>query len=108
VLNTPPTFEPYNYGRVLLFATLGILGATSVYGLLRLVVRNEMQAHHIFRVISIVVFVLSCVPDVMIPYSGDIDFVGWTSVVIGKLILMHAAAVWAAFIYCRLEPKERE
>jgi hypothetical protein len=44
----------------------------------------------------------------MIPYSGDIDFVGWTSVVIGKLILMHAAAVWAAFIYCRLEPKERE
>lgn len=57
-----PTLDPLSYGPVLLFTTVGVLGATVVYGLLD---RFVAAPDRTFTLLAAVVLALSWVPDAL-------------------------------------------
>ncbi len=83
-------------GPVSVFTTAGLIGATLVYASMRLLLRNPNGA---FVVISVIILVLSLIPDYLIIGQTTGGFAGatWGSAIV--LMLMHIAeapiVVWA-------------
>ena len=99
VVPVPPTFGPYMLSSIIGLTVLGVVLAAAGYALSHWFYGNTRKANKYFILITLVLLVISFIPDIMIPYSTDPDQVGWNSVAIGNLLLMHVATagiiVWS-------------
>jgi hypothetical protein len=83
-----PGLDPLNYGPVVLFTTLGVVGAAVVYALLR---RFTANANRTFTIVAGAVALLSLVPDaVFVPTLPGATTLG--AVVLAVMHLTTAAA----------------
>ena len=92
VVSMPPeTFGPYMYARVAEYTLIGVVGAGIVYTLMRRYM-DRAKADKYFIILSVVLLVVSFYPDVALPWSDDLDDIGWTYGIMANLILMHVIA----------------
>ncbi len=94
-----PNLDPLSYGPVLLFTTLGVVGATIAYGLLDRFVANPDRT---FTLVAAVVLVLSWIPDALFVPAMP----GGTAAGAAVLAFMHltAAVVAVAALTDRYAP----
>ncbi|MEI8249340.1 MAG: DUF6069 family protein [Candidatus Taylorbacteria bacterium] len=86
--HVPDTFSPFMYGPVIYLTILGVIAAAIV----RTVIKKYTERHNeLFTIISYIALAVSCIPDVMLPYSTDADNAGATPFVVVVLIIMHIA-----------------
>lgn len=94
-----------NSGPVALFTAIGAVGATIVYALMKKFLRKPERA---FIWVSVVVFLVSLIPDVMLFSPASPSFAGATPASVGTLMLMHAVAgiitVWGLVKYWPAKP----
>jgi hypothetical protein len=83
-----PGLDPLSYGPVVLFTTLGVVGAVVVYAALA---RFSANADRTFTVVAVVVALLSLIPDAtFVPTLPGATTLG--AVVLGVMHLTTAAA----------------
>ena len=85
-------------GPAIFFTTVGALGATAVFGIVR---RRAERPEYVFRWIAGVVLLLAFLPDLWLLSDGAAGtFPGATATAIGVLTLMHVvvAAVIVGFL----------
>ncbi len=101
-LDIPTEFPPLaGPGPTIFFTTMGALGATAVFGVLR---RRSERPEYLFRWIALGVLLLSSLPDLWLLSDGAAGaFPGATPTAVGVLMLMHvvAAAVIVWFLTVR-------
>ena len=86
--HVPDTFGPFMYAPVIYLTTLGVIAAAT----LRTVIKKYSAQHNkLFTIISYMALAISCIPDIMLPYSPDADNIGATPFVVAVLIVMHIA-----------------
>lgn len=90
-LDISPEFPPLaSPGPAIFFTTVGALGATAVFGVVR---RRAERPEYVFRWIAGVVLLLTFVPDLWLLSDGAAGtFPGATATAIGVLMLMHGVA----------------
>lgn len=99
VVSMPPdTFGPYMYSSVVGLTVGGVVAAAVVYAVFRRVF-DRAKADRYFIIVSIVVLIASFYPDVAMPWSTDLDQVGWTYGIIANLMLMHVVAAVPVMYY---------
>ena len=92
-------FAPLSVSPVLLWTTIGFLGAWGTYALIR---RFVQKYNHDFVAISVLVLLLSFIPDIFVDRLGAM-FAGSTSGAIAVLMMMHVVeAGIAIFVFTRL------
>ena len=97
VLTVPPDFQPLSGPvPVILFTTVGALGAVGVYAVVR---RFSDEPDIVFRWIALVVLVLSIMPDLwLLTDAATETFPGATTTAVTVLMTLHvvaaAAIVW--------------
>ncbi|MCX6754325.1 MAG: DUF6069 family protein [Candidatus Nomurabacteria bacterium] len=85
--NVPATFSPFQYLSVILFTVLSVITAMIVYmGILKF---YPIFYKKIFIWVSVISLIFSFIPDILMPYSKDIDDQGATFFVIVILMIMH-------------------
>lgn len=93
VMSAPPdTFGPYMTSSILGLTVGGVIAAAVVYIAMRRLYDDRNKADRHFIWLSVVVLMLSFIPDIAMPWSTDPDQVGWTYGIIGNLMLMHVVA----------------
>jgi hypothetical protein len=85
----PIVLHALNIGPVAALTFIGALGATIVYGILRQCMKSPNKP---FLVISVVVFLLSLIPDYMLLGSSSPFAAGATPASVATLMFMHAVA----------------
>lgn len=100
VAGIAPRLDPLNYGPVVLFTTLGIVGATLTYAALTRFVANPDRT---FTVVAGIVLVLSIIPDVVFVPTLP----GATTAGAALLAFMHVTAGAAAIVYLTDLPTRR-
>ena len=101
--HTPDTFGPYMVSDILSLNILGVIGAAVVYVLFLSFIKDIKKANKAYLWISIILLILSFIPDIALPWSTDADSVGWTSWWnIINLMLMHVVTAYfiiKCFVY---------
>jgi hypothetical protein len=93
LFNISPDFPPLQFGPPIMFTIIGVLGAVIVYAI---VGRLSHRPIRLFRVIALIVLVLSFIPDIGLLTSGMLP--GTTPVAVASLSVMHIAA-WAISVW---------
>ena len=95
----PDEFAPLRgSGPTIFFTTIGALGATGVFGIVR---KRAAQPERLFRMIAAGVLLVSFVPDIFLLSDGAAEaFPGATPAGVGTLMVMHvvAAAIMVGFL----------
>lgn len=86
-----PHLEPLSTGPVVVFTSLGVVGATVVYGLLA---RFRTDPDRLFTIVAAVVLVLSLIPDAT--YAPTLP--GATTLGVVLLAIMHVTAALVAVV----------
>jgi hypothetical protein len=89
VVSGPVVLHALNIGPVAVLTFIGALGATIVYAILRQFMRNPNKT---FIIISIIVFLLSLIPDYLLLGSTSVMAAGATVASVSTLMLMHTVA----------------
>ena len=92
ISDVPAGFGPYEYGSITMLTLVGVIGAAVVYAVMHAWYADVAKVNKHFTVLSVVILITSFYPDVMLPYSSDLDQVGWNYVAMGILMLMHVVA----------------
>ncbi len=87
-----PAFLPLQAGSIFFFTTIGVAGAALVFALFARFARRPV---HTFKVVALVVLILSLLPDLALLRSSP--FAGTTPVAIVTLMFMHVAS-WAVSV----------
>jgi hypothetical protein len=87
LLGISPEFDPLHVGPVIGFTVVGVLGAVIVFAL---VARFSRRPVRLFRRITLVVLLLSFVPDLSLLYASP--YAGTTVQSVIVLMLMHVVA----------------
>src|SRR3954453_4372093 len=87
VLGIGQEFPPLSWGPPIVFTIMGVLGATIVFAI---IARFAKRPIRLFRIIALVVLVLSLLPDIGLLSSNAMPGTSLGSV--GALMLMHLAA----------------
>lgn len=87
ITQAPSTFSPFEYGSVIELTFLGVLAAGFVYlGIQRF---YPVIYKKIFIWIAVIALLVSLIPDIMLPFSTDLDNQGATPFIVIILMLMH-------------------
>ena len=87
ITQAPSSFSPFEYGSVIELTFLGVLAAGFVYvGIQRFYPQSYKK---IFTWVAFISLIISCIPDILLPYSTDADNQGATPFIVIILILMH-------------------
>lgn len=101
--HVPNTFVPYNVSSIISANIMGIVGATIVYCLFVSFIKDSKKANKAYLWLSIVVLVLSFIPDINLPKSTDPETLDWTSYsTVWNLMLMHVVTAYfvlKAFVF---------
>lgn len=93
--HVPNTFVPYQVSSIISANIMGILGATIVYFLFITFIKDSKKANKLYFWVSVIVLVLSFIPDLSIPKSADPETVNYTSYsTILNLMLMHVVTAY--------------
>jgi Family of unknown function (DUF6069) len=94
IFRVPPEFQPLTVGAIATFTALGVIGAVVVFAL---VARFSGRPISLFRRIALIVLLVSLLPDLALPLSGE---PGVTPLTVALLMLTHviAAAVSVAVL----------
>jgi hypothetical protein len=93
VLRPDPAFLPLSYGPVAFFTVIGGLGAVAVYAI---VGRFSRQPLSLYRRIALIVMVVSCIPDVLMPFQpAAFPGINWPNAI--ALIVFHVIG-WAVIV----------
>lgn len=87
----PASFEPFNMTPIALFSVVGVVGATVVFGLL---VRYTQRPVRWFWIVSVVVLLLSFIPNIALLVTDAMS--GTTVAGVIALMIMHVVAAAAA------------
>ena len=93
LFNISPEFMPLQIGPPIAFTIMGVLGAVIVYAIIGRLSRRPIR---LFRVIALIVLVLSFIPDIGLLMTGMIP--GTSPVAVGTLASMHIVA-WAITVW---------
>jgi NADH:ubiquinone oxidoreductase subunit 3 (subunit A) len=101
--HVPSTFSPYMISSISGMNILGVIAASVVYFLFAHFNKNMKKANHAYMKLSILLLIISFIPDLVLPLSGDAENVGWTSWwTIFNLMLMHTVTAFfviRTFVY---------
>jgi hypothetical protein len=91
VFDVHPEFAPLaGVGPTMVFTTLGVLGAVVVFAVLGRFARRPLR---VFRVVAVLVLVLSFLPDFWLLAARDrLPFPGTTLASVATLMFMHVVA----------------
>jgi Family of unknown function (DUF6069) len=89
LVSGPVPLFALNIGSVSVLTAIGALGATIVYAILRQFMRSPNKT---FIIISVIVFLLSLIPDYMLLGSTSKMAAGATIASVGTLMFMHLVA----------------
>jgi hypothetical protein len=87
ILGIGSEFPPLGWGPPIVFTIIGVLGAVIVFAI---IARFAKRPSRLFRIIGLVVLVLSLVPDILLLTSNTMPGTSLGSV--AALMLMHVAA----------------
>lgn len=87
----PETFPPFALQRIALFSVVGVVGAT---GVLALLARFTQRPVRWFWIVSLVVLVLSFIPNILLLITRNLPGTNVPGVL--SLMLMHVVAAAAA------------
>jgi hypothetical protein len=93
LLNISPEFPPLQVGPPIMFTIIGVLGAIIVYAIVGRLSRRPIR---LFRVIALIVLVLSFIPDIGLLTSNMLP--GTTPTAVITLAIMHVVA-WAITVW---------
>ncbi|MDE2188228.1 MAG: hypothetical protein KGJ35_00660 [Patescibacteria group bacterium] len=112
ILPAPATFSPFWYSSVIELTAAGVVAAGIVYYAMALIWRGKLPSRNVNRDyawLSIILLVLSFVPDLLLPFSTDADNAGATWPVVAALMIMHvipAVIAIVGFVYLNREQQE--
>lgn len=93
--HVPNSFEPYQAATISGLNILGVIAAAVVYVFFVEFIKDIKKANKAYLWLSIILLVLSFIPDIAIPYSSDPESAGWTSWwTIINLMLMHVVTAY--------------
>lgn len=87
----PASFPPFDIPRIALFSVIGVVGATIVFGLLGRFTERPIRW---FWIVSVVVLLLSFIPNIAMLTTGALP--GTTVPGVVSLMVMHVVAAAAA------------
>jgi hypothetical protein len=93
LLNISPDFPPLQPGPPIAFTVMGVLGAVIVFAIVGRLSRRPIR---LFRVIALIVLILSFIPDIGLLTSGMLP--GTSLIAVGTLAVMHVVA-WAIAVW---------
>jgi hypothetical protein len=93
LLNISPEFPPLQIGPPIMFTIMGVLGAIIVYAIIGRLSRRPIR---LFRVIALIVLVLSFLPDIGLLTSNMMP--GTTPAAVLTLASMHVVT-WAITVW---------
>jgi hypothetical protein len=93
LFNISPEFPPLQAGTPIAFTIMGVLGAVIVFAIIGRLSRRPIR---LFRMIALIVLVLSFIPDIALLVTGAIP--GTSLVAVGTLAVMHVVA-WAVTVW---------
>lgn len=91
----PLDFGPFMYQAVIGATVLGVILAGVTYILISKYNKNLLSN---WTVISLIVLMLSFVPDVLLPYSPSVEDQGSTPFIILMLMIMHVVPAWIVIV----------
>ena len=93
LFNISPEFPPLQPGPPIAFTIMGVLGAVVVFAIVGRASRHPIR---LFRMIALIVLVLSFIPDIALLATGAMP--GTSLVAVGTLAVMHVVA-WAITVW---------
>ncbi len=91
----PVDFGPFVYSAVVGATVLGVVLAGATYVLIGKFNKNLLSN---WTVISLIVLILSFIPDVLLPYSSAAEDQGSTPFIILMLMIMHVVPAWIVIV----------
>lgn len=93
--HVPNSFEPYSISTISGLNILGVIAAAVVYILFIHFIKDIKKANRAYLWLSIILLILSFIPDLIMPWSRDPESAGWTSWwTIFNLMLMHVVTAY--------------
>jgi len=110
IFSAPPTFSPFWWSAVIELTAAGVVAAGAVYYAMAYVWRRRLPSRSVdtdYVRLSIVLLILSFIPDVLMPFSHDADNQGATWPIVAALMVMHLAAAVIAIYGFGVQGKRR-